>query len=241
VRGDLQAAADVGAFSVGHSRRIGHMPSLAQALAHQALLAGLAGHSETCVPLAREGAEISARHGLAAMHAINEFLVFLGGLLAGPGAPSAAMLDSLWTRNEAFRAVVANVYQPAIGVLMAGACLAGNDCDRAEQALHGAAAWQDRTGDRFVRPEILRLGAQVAILRGHAATGQAALLDAMAVAQSMGAGSFALRIACDLAEADSSAQSLHRLQAARARLISTVADSRDLLRCDRLLALPVGG
>lgn len=241
VRGDLRAAADVGAFSVAHSRRIGHMPSLAQALAHQALLAGLAGHPETCIALAREGAEISARHGLAAMHAINEFLVFLAGLLAGPDAPSAPMLDSLWTRNDAFRAVVANVYQPAIGVLMAGACLAGKDCDRAEQALHSAAAWQDRTGDQFVRPEILRLRAQVAVLRGDAAAGLTGLQDAMAVAQSMGAASFALRIACDLAEAERSAQSLHRLQTARDRLVSTVADSEDLMRCDRLLALPVCG
>ena len=236
VSGDLKGAAEIGEFSVEHSRRIGHMHSLAQALTHQALLHALAGNAGAAQGCAQEGMDISARYGLAAMQAINDLLGHLAGLMLQPGPPTAGDLDTLAARNAAFRAVVPEVYQPAIGVLLAGLYLKGNDPGRAEQALQVAATWQDRTGDQFVRAEILRLNARLMALRGEDAAARDALMAAFDAARSMGAWTFALRIACDLVEAGGSAAAHLRLQSARDRLIAGEPKGKDLARCDGLLA-----
>ena len=240
VSGDLKGADEIGRFSVDHSRRIGHMHSLAQALTHQALLHALAGNAAAARDCAQEGMAISARYGLAAMQAINDLLGHLAGLMLRAGPPTAADLDTLAARNAAFRAVVPDVYQPAIGVLLAGLYLQGGDAGRADQALQVAATWQDRTGDRFVRAEILRLRARLIALQGDEAAAQDALLAALDAARSMGAWTFALRIACDLVEAGGTAASLHCLLSARDRLIAGDAGGKDLARCDGLLALAEG-
>ena len=102
------------------------------------------------------------------------------------------------------------------------------------QALLAAKAGQDRTGEVFVQPELMRLQAQALAVQGDLAAAQDSLLAAFDVAQAMGARMFALRIACDLVQTDPSVQALDRLRAVQAGMISD-DDGWDFRRCQALL------
>ena len=235
VMGDPAGAAALSAYSVSHSRRIGHLHSLAQALTFRAMLMGVAGDGAAALTAAQEAAEVSDRHGLGAFRGVSGFFVEAGHLMERPEAPTAAELASLRQRHAQFKLANPWTYLALSGAMMAALHLAGGDVAMAAEVLTEAEAVEGRTGEIFLRPELMRIRAQIHAAQADPAAAEAGLRAALEDAQAMGAWMLALRIACDLAEAAPSARSLDRVRKTRARLISEDG-GRDLQRAQALLA-----
>ncbi|HSF63089.1 MAG TPA: AAA family ATPase, partial [Paracoccaceae bacterium] len=232
--GDPRGADAVGAFSVSHSRRIGHAHSLAQALAFRAMLATLRRDTATAIACGQEAQDVGARHGLAAMQAAGVFFGLLGQLLAQDTPPDSARLAALRDSHAGFQKFNPYNYGPLTGTLLADIFLRAGDPALADATLRQAEAVQDRSGETWTRPELLRLRAQVQAAQGDAAA-LPTLHAALQAAESTGATMFALRIACDLALADPSPEARARVAALRGRMISATGGAWDGLRCQALL------
>lgn len=234
IMGDPAGAAKVSEFSVSHSRKIGHMHSLAQALLFRAMLCAIARDGTATLASAQEAGEVARKHGLGVMAGTSGFFAEAGPLLVRAMPPTDPELASLRQRHHAFRQVNPYNYMALTGSLLADLHLAGDAIGLAAEALLAAKAVQDRTGEVFVQPELMRLQAQALAVQGDLAAAQDSLLAAFDVAQAMGARMFALRIACDLVQADPSVQALDRLRAVQAGMISD-DDGWDFRRCQELL------
>ena len=234
VMGDPAGAAEISAFSVSHSRRIGHMHSLAQALSFRAMLTALAGDGAAALVSAQEAVEVAEKHGLAVMRGVGGFFGEAGRLLVRLEPPTEGDLTLLRQRHAALMQVNPWNYLPLTCTLLARLHLAGNAVGQAEDALLQAEAVQVHTGEIFVRPELMRLKAQVLAAKADPVAAQAVLLAAFRDAEGMGAWMLALRIACDLAEAAPSPRALERLRTVRGRMTSE-DDGWDLTRAQTLL------
>jgi predicted negative regulator of RcsB-dependent stress response len=214
IKGDLAAATDVGAFSISHSRRIGHMHSLTQALVFQSMLSALRGDATAALDLAQEAEGIAARQGFGAMLGVARFFDLLGRLMALGRPATAGEVSALHARWAEFRQSNPYNYLAISGTLLAAVCLDAGAYDEAEAALAEAEAIQNHTDEVFARPELMRQRARLLAARGDRAASVAALQDAYGAAVAMAAGSFRLRLACDLVDADPSPAALARLQEA---------------------------
>ena len=232
--GDPAGGAAASSFSVSHSRRIDHKHSLAQALIFRAMLMALANEGLEALASGQEAGELGRRHALGAMRGAGGFLVEAGRLMVSAGAPTAAELQSLRLRFDEFRKVNPYNYQPLAGALLARLHMAGSDLARAREALDHAEAVQNRTSEIFLRPELMRIRAQLARVQGDTAAADETLRDAFADAERMGARMLALRIASDIAEATPANQSLERLRAVRVQL-SSEDGGWDIARCRSIL------
>lgn len=239
IKGDLAGAAEAGAFSISHSRRIGHMHSLVQALVFQSMLAALKGDPGDSETLAHEAEHIAGKQGFAAMLGVARFFGLLGRLNATERPATAAELVALHARWEEFKQSNPYNYLALAGTLLASICLGAGELAQAEAALAEAEAVQDKSGEVFAKPELLRVRAKVLAAKGNGAASLKLLEAALATATAMRAGAFALRLACDLAEVAPSALAVSQVEKALGALTSTV-DCRDVRRAQALLSAPVG-
>jgi len=235
IKGDPLGAETASAFSVSHSRRIDHKHSLAQALVFRALLKLIAHDGNAAAASAAEAREIGRKHGLAAMHGVSGFFSEAGQLLSRPEPPRSEDLQSLSEHLWEFRSVNPYNYHPVTGMLMAKLHLAGQATDAADEALCLAEAGQQSSNEIFVRPELMRIRSQLLAAQGDSAAAEESLMAAFRAAEEMGAVMLALRIACDMAEANPTPEALDRLKAVRGQLASEDG-GWDLARCQALLA-----
>ncbi len=234
LRGDPVGADQTSSFSVSHSRRIEHVHSLAQALLFRAMLMGLAQNGPEAMACAVEAGDLGRMHDLSVMRGTSGFMYEAADLICRDLPPTAGELASLRDGHELFRQVNPYNYQPITGALLAQAHLAGNDLDAVEAALDHAEHVQESTGETMVRPELMRLRAQVLAARGDVDAAQAGREAALDVAEEMRADMLALRILCDMVEAMPSQQAQARLQAVLDRMISH-DEGRDVTRALSLL------
>ena len=235
LRGDPVGAEKVSAFSVSHSRRIDHKHSLAQALVFRALLKALAHDGGAVVDVSPEARELGRKHGFAAMHGVAVFFIEAGRLMARAEAPSAAERASLREAYGEFKKANPYNYHGLACAQMAKLSLASGAVAEADEALRQGEAIQDRTGEVFVSPELMRIRSQLLAAQGDTDAAEENRMAAFQAAEEMGAVMLALRIACDMAEARPTREALDRLRAVRGRLASEDG-GWDLARCQALLA-----
>ena len=232
--GDPAGAEKASAFSVSHSRRIGHVHSLVQALMFRGMLKCLAGDGAAALTAAQEAHDLSGRHGLGTFRGASGFFIEAATLMVRTGAPAGEELASLRQRHAEFKLANPWNYGPLTGALMAGLHLVGGDLAMAAQVLDQAETVESRTAETFARPELMRVRAQLQAAQGDTTTAKAGLQAALEDAQAMGAWMQALRIACDLAEAAPSLLALERVLQVRGRLVSD-DQGPDLIRAQALL------
>lgn len=237
--GDLVASAEVGAYSIDHSRAIDHAHSLAQALTFRAMLLTLARDEAGARAAARESVEVGARFDLKAMHGVGEYLDLAAHLLCREQPVNVADAELLHERHGRFRAVNPYNYQPVSLTFLAEVFLRAGLADRAAAALAEAEAVQDRTGEIWTRPEVARQKARLALMRGDVSGARSLLSAALADAAVMGAVALELRVACELALPDGD-------EGARAIVAATLArlgqqdDGWDVRRAQSVLGILPG-
>ncbi|WP_161957382.1 AAA family ATPase [Aestuariivirga litoralis] len=234
ISGDPVGGLAASEFSVSHSRRIRHHHSLAQALIFRSMLLLVAGDWQQCLAAAQECAELGRRHDLGVMRSAGGFFVMGVQLLMREAPPAAAEYAALNQKLADFRRMNPYNYQQVIGIVLAQLYLRSGSPAEADAALQQSEAVQNRTRETFLEPELMRLRAQILRASGEEGAARDALAAALQVAEKMGARMLALRIACDMAEADPSAETLARLAAARRKLTSQ-DEGWDLMRCQALL------
>jgi hypothetical protein len=233
ISGDPAGGREMSEFSASHSRHIGHMHSLTQALVFRAMLMALAQDWAACLAAAQEGEAVGLQHGLNVMGTACSFFATVARLTAAPEPPREGDLKALLRSHAEFRRVNPYNYQPVAWLLLAALQLKAGDLAAAEEALHHAEAVQARTREVLAAPELLRMRAQILRAKGDAAAG-AALAEALQAATRMGATMFALRIACEMAELEPNPASLAQLNAVYGRLVSSDR-GEDVRRCMALL------
>jgi hypothetical protein len=235
ISGDPVGGQSASDFAVAHSRRIAHMHSLAQALVFRAMLMSLAHDWDESLAAAREAEAVGRQYDLAVMYTASHFFSVAARLSASPAPPDVAGLKALRQSFAEFKRVNPCNYQQVCGLLLVSLQLRAGDVAEAEAALLQAEDMQARTRETFLQPELLRMRARLLRARGDDAGAQHALATALQDATRKGATMFALRIACDMAEAAPSAEALARLLSVRGRLVSDDGGV-DARRCEALLA-----
>jgi class 3 adenylate cyclase len=238
IKGDLAGAAEVGAFSISHSRRIGHMHSLVQALVFQSMLAALKGDTGATEAFSQEAEALAGKHGFASMLGGARFFDLLGRL-TGLDRPAAEdEISALFAKWEEFKLANPFNYRPITGALLAAVCIRAKAFAHAEAVLAEAEAVQSRSGEIFAWPELTRQRARLMSALGEAEGSWSAFLAARAKGDEMGAGAFSLRLACDLAEAKPSPETFELVERALSALAS-VDDCWDVRRAHALLSAAV--
>ncbi len=221
LKGDLVGSAQVGAFSVRHSREIDHAHSLAQALTFRGMLLSLARDEAGAIAAAREGAEVGARFDLRAMHGVGEFLAEAAALVSSDAPVNGEALDALRARHLRFREVNPFNYLPMSLSLVAAAEIGAGDFAAAEATLAEAEAIQERAAEIWTRPEVTRVKALLALAKGDTGAARALLSAGYADALDMGAVTLQLRLACDMALTEpADAEARQKVADALARLVS---------------------
>ena len=236
ISGDPAGGLATSAFSVSHSRHIKHMHSLAQALIFRSMLLMVAQDLDGFLAAAQEAEDLGRRHELAVMRSAGSFFTMCAQLLTRPAPPGAGDFKALRQKLSEFKRINPYNYQQFSALLMAMLHLKASSPDEADEALQQGEAVQSRTMEIFLQPELMRIRARILAAKGDDAGAQAVLAAALDTANRMGATMFALRIACEMADADPSSEALARVAAVRGRLVSEDGGP-DLQRSQALLAM----
>ena len=235
ITGDPAGGLRASEYSVSHSRHIGHMHSLAQALIFRSMLMAVSQDWDESLAAAREAEAVGHQHAVGVMCRASGFFHKAAQLAARPELPSPADLRALRHSHDEFRSVNPYNYQQVCGLMLATLHVRCGALAEAETAIAEAEAMQARTREIFLQPELMRMRATILQARGDDDGARAALAAALQEANRMGASMFALRIASDMAEAAPSPEARAQLAAVRGRLVST-DHGADLRRCAALLA-----
>ena len=204
ISGDLAAARKMSAYSVSHSRDINHMHSLCQALVFRGMLGVLARDKGAMALASVEAEEIGARYDFAAMFGAGKFFGAASRLLSQQAPLTSAEIDELLGAHELFVAANPYNYGSLAGAVIAEIMLRAARPEDCATELKRAEELQEKTGEIWIAPEIMRLRACLADAKGDGSGAVAARREALGMAEKSGALVFALRIACDIAEAEPS-------------------------------------
>lgn len=196
--GQPDSAARTVATTLRHAKSTRHTLSLSNALAFAACPIALwRGDDEATArhlarlddQIARYGIEtwrpVAAHHRAALAVSTRDRSVDAVGLLEG----AIADLDA--TRHR--------VRKPYYLGTLALAFLQADRVPEAASAIAAALNHAGRQNERWIRPELLRISASIALAEGQPGEAEAILHDALALAEETGALAFQLRIATDLA------------------------------------------
>lgn len=218
--GDLLQSRQFGAFSIDHSREIQHAHSLAQAMAFRLLLGALARHGAELSVIGIEAVALGEKHDIRVMRAAAILFPFVTQLCLRPEPPKPDEMTELSERVKEFRAMNPFNYGPLVASLIADVSLRAGDIDGADDALSEGAKVEQRTGETWTAPELLRLRARVAAERGHSDIARQLRDEALECARTSGAHTLALRILCDRAEADPAPDAIQDVQDAVSQMAS---------------------
>ncbi|MEM7423400.1 MAG: hypothetical protein AAF334_06720, partial [Pseudomonadota bacterium] len=215
--GDLTAAWQASIASVDHAEAIDHPHSMAQALAFRAMLALLARNPVVTEDAATRAINIAERYSLKFMEGPARFFREASTILSSGGAGS---VDRLLSIHDGMLSLSPDNYGPLIRTTAGFCMLARDDADRAAEFADMADAAQERTGEIWTAPEVLRLRAAIHRTLGAPDLAASVLLEGVEKARRQGAVMFEARLACDLAELG--VQDAHRFVSdAVARILST--------------------
>ena len=239
MRGDLKGAREMSAFSVDHSRAIDHAHSLGQAQAFRAMLAAMALDAGELARAGDEALVTADRFDIKVARGAGLFFGSAARMLADDRPPDDARLRDLAAHFDAFREFNPYNYGPFARSLLAMAQLRAGRLDEAGQALDIAREVAARTGETWTNTELDRLAAQLARARGDGGEADRIALRAYEQAEAGGAVTLALRLACDLVEANGAEEDFRRLATAAGRIVSD-DDGWDMCRYRALAAASAG-
>lgn len=192
VEGALTAAAEAvdAAVEIGHA--ISHSNSLAFAETPLALWAGQLDRADAAVANLRGNLAIRNTVIWGRLTRFFAAAVAHARRQSGALAEMAASLDDLLETGFVTRA-------PMYLAMLAEALIADGQLGAAQARIVDAAARLEHSGERWCRPELLRLQGLIHAARGEPPEAEGCLADALAEAAALGALTFQLRAACDLA------------------------------------------
>ncbi|SMX50669.1 adenylate/guanylate cyclase domain-containing protein [Maliponia aquimaris] len=220
ISGDLRRACQLGAFAIDHAREIDHAHSLAQAISFRVMWGALARHGPDLTDIAAEAVEVSEKHGIRVMRSAGRLFAYASQLCLHPDRPTAAEMAELTSRVAEFRTANPFNYVPLLKTVLAEVYLRADDLHAAQAALAGAMQAETRTGEIWTSSEVMRLRARLAAADGDDAGALRLRREALDVARRTQAATIALRIACDIAEADLCPRTVAGVRDAFAELVS---------------------
>lgn len=203
LRGDPAAARRVSDFSIRHSRAIDHAHSLGQAMAFRVMLGALARDDETLCSIGAEGVDLADKFDLRVMRAAAFLFPYATRLCVRTAAPTGDDLSELQDRVTAFKKHNPYNYGPLTATIQAEVALRAERLDLVESALETGREIEQRTGETWTSPELSRLTAQFLQAAGDPDRARDVRKAAFEKAMQAGSVMFAVRIASDMAEAES--------------------------------------
>ncbi|MGJ8605109.1 MAG: ATP-binding protein [Marivita sp.] len=234
ISGDLAASRHFSTFSIEHSRSIGHAHSLAQAISFRVMLGAIARHGSEMTEIGNEGIEVAEAHGIRVMRAASQFYPFATHLCLRSNPPTEAELVELGGRTDEWLAVNPYNYGPAMASILADVYLRAGDLSAADRIMDQGTKTETATGETWTSSEMLRMRARIAEARGDADAAYRLRADALETAHRTQAATIALRITCDIAEADPNPATIRVVAEAMSKMISH-DDGWDVRRAEALL------
>ena len=233
MRGDLQGARELSRFSVDHSRQIDHAHSLAQALSFRAMLAAIAAEGGEMAEAGTEAIDLGTRFDLKVMREAGWYFRESAWFLARGEALTQEQMAGLREAEAAFLKVNPDNYGPVAKSFMARILISSGKYDEAANELDKAVEKEAQTGEIWITPELTRIRALVAQAKGDTSGARELRQTAFDRAIETGAKTFALRIACDMVEADPSFETRNILIDAANNMVS-LDEGWDVRRYERL-------
>ncbi|MGB5864544.1 MAG: adenylate/guanylate cyclase domain-containing protein [Sulfitobacter sp.] len=234
MQGNLVKAGEFAAFSIDHSREIDHAHSLAQAIAFRLMLGALAREGSEMTAIADEAIALGDKLDIRVMRAAAILFPYMTGLCLQKMPPTAEQMAKLDEHVNGFLAVNPFNYGPLLTSLLADVFLRVGNLDAADAALSDGARTEARTGETWTAPELIRMRARAADARGNGDTAQHLRKEALSKATQVGASTLALRISCDMAEANPCDNTRAQVREALSKVISD-GQGWDVKRANTLL------
>jgi ATP/maltotriose-dependent transcriptional regulator MalT len=198
LRGFPDTAAHTAASAFERARPAHHHLSLNNALTYACPVFYWSGRYEECDRYVELLAEHVARHGLVTRRPIASF--YRAALAHTQGDASSDTIDGLEQAIEEFREVNYLVRMPYYLSVLADELIHRGQLDEAETTIRTALDIARTQKEAWCLPEILRIQASLLIAQGRTGKAEAALVDSMKIAEEIGALSWRLRTANDLAK-----------------------------------------
>lgn len=160
-------------------------------------------------------------------------------VLAAPPDEARAQIDAILEAHEELERVMPDNHNPLLRASTAACLVRAGMLDRAGRFLDLAQEMQSRTGEVWTEPEILRVRARLYEAQGRPRLARETREAGWRRAVNAGAATLALRIACDIAEADPGPASDQLLEEAAARM-RTLDDGWDARRLRGLASRRAG-
>jgi len=190
--GDLAAAERAADGGVAAAESVHHPFSLAWSLVARAFFQSWVGEHVQCLATADRIVALSTEQGFP--NWVGQGLVYRGWALAQAGRKDEA-LGSLRQGIELWKMTGSELVTPMFHALHASAAVHLGETDEAEQAVAAGLAQAERTNERWMDAENLRLAGLVRARRGDLVGAAEALDRAAADAEARGLATIALRIA----------------------------------------------
>jgi predicted ATPase/DNA-binding winged helix-turn-helix (wHTH) protein len=184
--------------AVERAQKTGHELSVSNALAFTCPLFLWNGHFEQCQRYVTLLDEKAKRYGIIAWRPIVRF--YQGALASELGLAKSTGLDDIRDALEELRAMNHMVKFPYYKGILADALAKQGRLDEAEQTILSALDAAESQNEGWCVPELLRIHASILTAKGRTDQAEALLLKSLAKAQEMGALSWRLRSANDLAK-----------------------------------------
>lgn len=197
LRGFPDTAVRMAAAAYERARPAHHHLSLNNALTYSCPIFYWSGNFEECRRYVDLLAEHVTRQGLITRRPIASF--YCAALACAQGDSSSAAIDSLEQAIEEFRNVNYLARMPYYLSVLADALVQGGRLGEAEATIGAAFDMVRAHNEGWCLPELLRIQASILIARDQAAEAEAILVKSVALAREIGALSWQLRSANDLA------------------------------------------
>jgi ATP/maltotriose-dependent transcriptional regulator MalT len=219
------------------AREIEHHLSLNNVLSNRCPVYYWSGDLASCERCVSQLEDHVTRHGLVARRPVARF--YRAALLHAKGDPTNDAVDALRQAIEEFRSINHLARMPYYLGVLAQALIDHGRLGEAEATIREAREVARAQGEGWCLPEVLRIEAAVLTAQGRREAAQDLLGESMALARDIGAKSWRLRAACDLARLwrdGSRTDDARRMLEPVFNEFSEGFATRDLLDAGRLLA-----
>jgi predicted ATPase len=175
---------------------LAHLPSLAVSLNLGARLLSLVGDNTALDERADQLVAVTTEQGFPYMRAVGD--IYSGWAKVKNGDPTEG-ISLLRSGSTAFRATGAEAYGPHHASLLARAYEMAGQIYEAMTLLDDALQIVERTGERWLAPELYRLKGQLLLRQGHPEAAEELYRKALSVAGEQAAKLWELRAAASLA------------------------------------------
>lgn len=195
--GESDSAARTASAAVEHARISNHHLSLNTALSYGCAVFFWRRTYDECERYIQLLDENVAQHGIVARRPVAEF--YRAALAWTEDATAPSSIDALRSAIESFRATNHLARMPYYLSVLASALAAGGRMPEAGDTIRSALDVARTQSEEWCLPEVLRVQASLEHLQGRPRAAETLLLESMAVASRIGAASWQLRSAIDLA------------------------------------------